>query len=76
MKKTKHTPKQKSRQCPFCKSVKTQRVGEFALCLDCHEPFHHDVKDEQDSDSEAIRADFEDSVGGTDNFDVSDLRRR
>lgn len=54
--------KQKSRQCPHCESKNTERMGEFGLCLDCQEPFHH-------SNSDTIDAVVltNEAIGGTDN---------
>ena len=54
--------KQKSRQCPHCQSKKTERMGEFAICLHCSEPFHHSASDNIDAG-----ATENESLGGTDN---------
>lgn len=64
-----HRPeKEKSRRCPHCKSKKTQRVGEFAVCLKCKEPFHHNSKDEillEPETNEVELVDTVDAIGGT-----------
>lgn len=62
-----------SRRCPNCRSRKTKRIGEFAVCLKCKEPFHHSSKDEAVSeDSADYGVEFEsdeinESIGGTSN---------
>lgn len=58
--------KQKSRPCPHCKSKKTERIGEFGVCLECQEPFHHSKHETVD-----LESGFNESLGGTDNGDGS-----
>lgn len=52
----------RSRPCPKCKSKNTERIGEFGMCLDCEEAFHHSQYDAIDLDAE-----INEGVGGTDN---------
>lgn len=66
--------KYKSRRCPFCQSRRTQKVGEFALCLECHEPFHHNPKDEDNVELEDAEEQSVESVGGTQNEETAELR--
>lgn len=54
--------KQKSRSCPQCQSKKTEKMGEFAVCLNCQEVFHHSPADAVDTGIS-----INDSLGGTEN---------
>lgn len=54
--------KQKSRACPHCKSNDTERMGEFAICRRCAEPFHHSTSDVVETGISG-----NDALGGTEN---------
>lgn len=68
MKKQQDGKKGSSRPCPQCKSKKTERIGEFAICLKCTEPFHHSPQDETILEPEPLERaerELDDGVGGT-----------